>query len=161
MENENKKPKKSLFISKQIRDLNNKEKRYNKKLKRLLNKETGIETIGYIPSSLSFDNKERPLVLSREIVDKIENDHGLFCSENIVINTHDWDYFILNFDKNIDRINIIKLIPDSDNYLLTVANRDNGFYMVTHFETVSSDQKNLKRLLGRGNVVSRVPSACL
>jgi hypothetical protein len=64
MKNENKKPKKSLFISKQIRGLNNKEKRYNKKLKRLLSKDSQIENIGYIPSNLSHDNKERPLMLS-------------------------------------------------------------------------------------------------
>lgn len=141
MENEIKKPKKTLFISKQIRGLSNKEKRYLKKIKRLLNKESLVETIGYIPSGLSFDNKKRPLVLHQEIVNKIENDHGLICPENIVINTHDWEYIILNFDKNVDRINIIKLIPNSYNYLLMAANRDNGFYIVTHFETVSIDEE--------------------
>ncbi len=161
MENKNQKFKKSAFISKQIFNLTNKQERYNKKLKRLLSYKSNLETIGYLSSNLSFDNKERPLHLSREIVDKIESDHGPICAENIIINTHKWEYLILNFDKNVDRINIIKLVPNSNNYLVLAANRDNGFYIVTYFETRSLNEKNLKRLLGRGNVVSRVPSVCL
>ncbi len=161
MENQNKKPKKSLFISKQIRDLNNKEKRYNKKLKKLLNKDSQIENIGYISSNLSHDNKERPLILSREIVDKIEFDHGPICSENMIINIHDWGYATTNVLGNPDKINLIKNIPDSDNYLLIAAIRINGFFVLTHFETEAKNGNNLKRLLDRGSVVNRVSSiAC-
>jgi hypothetical protein len=158
MKNENKKPKKSLFISKQIRGLNNKEKRYNKKLKRLLSKDSQIENIGYIPSNLSHDNKERPLMLSREIVDKIEFDHGPICSENMIINIHDWEYATTDVLGNPDKINLIKNIPDLDNYLLIAAIRINGFFVLTHFETETKGDINLKRLLGRGNVISRGPS---
>ncbi len=161
MENQNKKPKKSLFISKQIRDLNNKEKRYNKKLKKLLNKDSQIENIGYISSNLSHDNKVRPLILSREIVDKIEFDHGPICSENMIINIHDWGYATTNVLGNPDKINLIKNIPDSDNYLLIAAIRINGFFVLTHFETEAKNGNNLKRLLDRGSVVNRVSSiAC-
>lgn len=158
MENENKKPKKSLFISKQIRGLNKKENRYNKKLKRLLNKEVLIETIGYIPSRLSFDNKKRPLILSREIVGKIENDHGSICSENMIINIFEWEYATTNVLGNPNKINLIKNIPNTDNYLLIAAIRNNGFFVLTHFETKTKGDINLKRLLGRGNVISRGPS---
>lgn len=161
MKNQNKKPKKSLFISKQIRDLNNEEKIYLENLKKVLNKESVVETIGYIPSYLSYDNKERPLILSREIVDKIENDHGPICPENIVINIFEWEYAITTVDDKPDRINLLKMIPESNNYLIIAANRDNGFYIVTHFETEAKNGNNLKRLLDRGNVVSRVSSvAC-
>ena len=161
MENENKKPKKSLFISKQIRNLNNKEKRYNKKLKRLLNKNIRIENIGYIPDYLSYDNKERPLILSREIVDRIENDHGPICSENMIVNIHDWEHATTHVLGNPDKINLIKNIPDSNNYLLIAAIRINGFFILTHFETEAKNGNNLKRLLDRGSVVNRVSSiAC-
>ncbi len=161
MKNTNKKSKKSLFISNQIRDLNNKEKRYNKKIKKLLNKDSQIENIGYIPSNLSHDNKERRIVLSREIVDKIEFDHGPICSENMIINIHDWEYATTNVLGNPDKINLIKSIPNSDNYLLIAAIRINGFFVLTHFETEAKNGNNLKRLLDRGSVVNRVSSiAC-
>ncbi len=158
MENEYKKPKKSLFISKQIRNLNNKEIKYFKRLQKILCKQSHIETIGYVPRNLSYDNKVRPLILSREIVDKIEYDHGLICPENIIINIFDWEYATTNVLGNPDKINLIKNIPNSDNYLLIAAIRINGFFMLTHFETKTSGDTNLKRLLGRGNVLSRGPS---
>jgi len=158
MKNENKKPKKSLFISKQIRDLNNKEKEYFEKLQKVLCKESDIETIGYITSGLSYDKKERPLVLSREIVDKIEGDHGPICAPNMIINIFEWEYATMNVLGNPDKINLIKSIPGSDNYLLIAAIRINGFFILTHFETETKGDTNLKRLLGRGDVLSRGPS---
>lgn len=158
MENKNKNPKKSLFISKQIRELNKQEKRYIKKLNKVLTKQSQIETIGYIPSHLSFDQKLRPLVLSREIVDKIESDHGPICPENMIINVFEWEYATTNVLGNPDKINLIKNIPGSDNYLLIAAIRINGFFVLTHFETETKGDINLKRLLKRGNAVSRGPS---
>ncbi|MBC7981449.1 hypothetical protein H7X65_00030 [Candidatus Parcubacteria bacterium] len=161
MENENKKSEKSLFISKQIRGLRNKENRYCKKLKRLLNKESMMATIGYVPGNVSVDGEERSLFLSREIVNKIENDHGPICPENMIITVFEWEYAIVNVDNKPDRINLLKTIPESENYLVIAANRYNGFYTVTHFETESKNGNNLKRLLKRGNVVNRVSSvAC-
>jgi hypothetical protein len=161
MENENKKPKKTLFISKQLKNLNAVEKKYYKKIKKLLNNESDREKIGYVEGSLSFDNKKRSLILSREIIDKIEYDHGPICAENIIINAFEWEFALLYKYKDIDKINLIKQIPNSHNYLLIAANRDNGFFIVTYFETKSINDKNLKRLLGRGNVISRGPSVCL
>lgn len=161
MQNTGKKPKKSLFISKQIRILNNEEEIYNKYLKKVMNNISEIETIGYVLGSLSLDKKERPIVISREIVNKIEFDHGTICSENMIINIYDWEYAVINIDNKPDRINLLKIIPNSENYLLISANRYNGFYIVTHFETESKNGNNLKRLLKRGNVINRVSSvAC-
>ena len=161
MEHDHKKPKKSLFISKKIGRLNSKEKRYYKRLQKILHKESLIETIGYIPGILSYDNKQRPLVLSREIVDKIESDHGPICPENMIININDWEYATTNVLGNPDKINLIKKIPNSDNYLLVAAIRINGFFVLTHFETEAKNGTNLKRLLDRGSVLNRVSSiAC-
>ncbi len=158
---EYRKPKKSLFISKQIRNLNSEEKIYLENLKKVLNKESDIETIGNIPGYLCFDKKERPLILSREIVDKIENDHGSICSQNMIINIFEWEYATTNVLGNPDKINLIKNIPDSDNYLLVAAVRINGFFVLTHFEIEAKNGNNLKRLLDRGSVLNRVSSiAC-
>lgn len=76
----------------------------------------------------------------------------------MIINIHDWEYATTNVLGNPDKINLIKSIPNSDNYLLIAAIRINGFFVLTHFETETKGDINLKRLLGRGNVISRGPS---
>ncbi len=141
--------------------MNNEQNFFCDRLKLLLTRESALETLVYLPGSLSKDGKERPLVLSLEIVDKIQTDHGNIIPENLIYNAHEWEYATIDMDNNPDKINLVKLIPHSDNYLLIAANRDNGFYMVTHFETKTTSNRNLKRLLGRGNVLNRVPSVCL
>jgi len=156
--NKNPKPKKSQFIHKNILPLNKHEELYLENLNKILENKSEIEIIGYIPNSFSHDNIERPLFLSREIIDKIESDHGKIYPENIIINVHRWENATTNVLGNPDKINIIKYIPNSDNYLLIAAVRINGYYMVTHFEIETYGNTNLKRLLSRGNVISRGPS---
>ena len=152
------KPKKSIFIHEPIHTLNKNEEMYLWKLKDIIKYKSTYENIGYVPGSLSEDNKIRPLILSRNILHKIQYDQGHICPENIVINAHRWEHATTNVLGNPDKINLIKTIPDSKNYLLIAALRVNGFFILTHFETKTSGSTNLKRLLGRGNVISRGPS---
>lgn len=161
MDNIDKTPKKSAFIHGQLFQLHHKYRKQYKNIKKIVDGLSCIETIGHIPKNLSNDNKKRPIILSKEIIQKIENDHGKICIENLIVNVHEWEYAVVYPYKNIDKINLIKTIPNSHNYLIVAANRINGFYIVTHFETKSKNDKNLKRLLGRGNVVNRGPSVCL
>lgn len=161
MENVNKKPKKTPFISKQIKPLDKMEMIYLYRLNQVINNKSKRESIAYLPCDVSSDNKIRQLIISREIVEKIESDHGPICAPNMIINAHEWDYILMYSIEGIEKINLIKRIPNSFNYLLIAANKDNGFFIVTYFETKSMDDKNLKRLLGRGNVLSRGPSVCL
>ena len=158
MEEKHEKLKKSAFIHGPIKSLEISTHAYFENVKKVLANESTSEIIGILPCEVSLDGNERPLLLSREIVTKIEQDHGNICGENIIINAHEWEYVVLHVDEKIDRINLIKLIPDSENYLLIAANRENGFYLVTHFETESTNGNKLKRLLKRGNVIRRVPS---
>ncbi len=155
------KPKKSPFVHGPILSLNKKEEMYLWKLKDIIKYKSTHENIGYMPQSLSNDSKTRPLILSREIFRKIQFDHGRICPENMIINAHRWEYIVSYPYDNIDKIVLIKNIPDSHNYFVLAANRNNGFYIVTHFEVETMTDKNLKRLLGRGNVLSRGPSICL
>lgn len=150
--------KKSQFTTKILKNLKNEQIFFSERVKLLLSRESALETLVHLPGSLSEDGKVRPLVLSLEIVDKIQADHGNILPENLILNAHEWEFATTNVDEKIDRINLIKRIPDSDNYLIIAASRDNGFYMLTHFETVSTNGNNLKRLLKRGNVISRVSS---
>ena len=114
--------KKSKFIHGILYNLKEEHQLFHNNIKKVFDNLSIMETIAHLPASLSDDGKQRSLVLSRAIIDKI---------------------------------NLIKTIPNSENYLLIAANRDNGFYAVTHFETETSDHINLQRLLGRGSVVSR------
>jgi CRISPR/Cas system-associated protein endoribonuclease Cas2 len=157
MEN-NKKPKKSEFISKQIKPLNKMEMIYLHRLNQVINNKSEKESIAYTPSEVSEDGKIRQLIISKKIIDKIQSDHGKICAENMIINAHEWDYCVLNVDEKPDRINLVKIIPNSNNYLIIAADKSNGFFAVTHFETESKNGNNLKRLLKRGNVLNRVSS---
>ena len=150
--------KKSQFTTKILKNLKDEQIFFSERVKLLLNRESALETLVHLPGNLSEDGKVRPLVLSLEIVDKIQADHGDILPENLILNAHEWEFATTNVDEKIDRINLIKRIPDSDNYLIIAASRDNGFYMLTHFETVSTNGNNLKRLLKRGSVISRVSS---
>ena len=161
MKNKKQTPKKSEFITKQIRTLNKMEMIYLYRLNQVINHKSNRDSIAYIPSEASKDNKIRQLIISREIIDKIQSDHGSICAENMIINAHGWDYILKYNFEDIEKINLIKIIPNSYNFLLIAANKDNGFFIVTHFETKSNNNKNLKRLLGRGDVISRGPSVCL
>lgn len=134
---------------------------YCRKIKNILKNSSIYENIGYVPGKASKDGKERSLILSKKIIKKIQLDHGVVCPDNIVINAHRWDYIVSYLYDKVDKIMLIKQIQNSHNYLVLAANRNNGFYIVTHFEVEAINDKNLKRRLGRGNVLSRGPSICL
>lgn len=152
--------KKSSFIHGPLLSVS-RDNKFLKSITNILNNTSTVEIVGFVPGNISKDGKKRPLMLSKNIVDKIESDHGQLCPENLFFTAHYWEYAVTSVDRKIDRINLIKQIPNSDNYLLIAANRDNGFYIVTHFETESKNGNNLKRLLKRGNVINRVSSvAC-
>jgi hypothetical protein len=53
-----------------------------------------------------------------------------------------------------DKINLLKKVPNSDNLLVVGANRDNGFFTVTHYEIVPKSGNEVKSLLGRGDLLS-------
>ena len=147
---------KSQFKSKTVEDtLNEEEQKYYKDVQSVLSGEIEKTDIANIPSFISYDGKERPLVLNKIIVDKIENDHGKIDAKNLILNANEWDYAIKNVQGDKDKINLIKKIPDTNNYLMIGANRDNGFFVVTHFEIESKTDNRLKNLLEKGDSLDR------
>lgn len=153
-----KKSNKSLFTYSNIFRILDNEKTYFEQAKFVLENKSKLEIIALVPGDLAKDKKERPLVLSRAIVEKIQNDHGFIDAQNFIVNAHRWEYATICVNGNPDKINLIKEIPGSNNYFLIAANRYNGYFVVTHFETEANNSENLKRLLGRGNVYKRVLS---
>ena len=146
---------KTHFVSPQIRELVKEERQALDAVRDVLCGRVERGVIGGIPAFMCEDDKEHPLVLDKFIVDKIRRDHGNIMAENLVINVYDWDFGTKNVDKNPDKINLVKRIPNSLNHLVVAANRNNGFYIVTHFEVVTKSPKELKRLLKRGDVLDR------
>ncbi len=151
---------KTQFITKQIRLLKNKELAYLSRLKSIV-LTSNTNCIATLPSYASFDNKSRNLILSRNIIKKIERDHGSVVLENLIINANDWDYVIKNVDQNQDKINLLKLTP-YNTILLIGANRINGFFMLTHYEIINNRKKDkLKNLLKRGDSLNNTGGAAV
>jgi hypothetical protein len=147
--------KKSLFISETIRRLTHTEACFYSAAQTIVHLDIEEVTIGYIPTYFSDDQKLRPLILHKDVVHKIQKKHGKINVENLLINAHDWEIGVRNMDYVSGKINLIKRIPNSDNFLLISAWRENGYYILTHFETETLQGNELKSLLGRGDSFSR------
>jgi hypothetical protein len=144
--------KKSLFINKTIRNLKGNEIFYLQNLESLIHEVKNFCTIGYIDKILSCDDKIRPLILSKEVLVKIQNKHGKINPVNLIINANDWDIAIKNIDRTLGKICLIKYVPQSDNILIIGAIRKNGFFILSHYEVEITQDNQLKSLLGRGDV---------
>src|SRR3990167_8181220 len=151
---------KTPFESGTIRSLTETEKFVRAKIDDLMAGKTITEKLSDIPSAVSKDGKIRPLILSHKILNKFVTYHGLNMSlDNLVINANDWDYLIKNFRGDENSINIIKEIPDSDNFLTIGARRQNGFFALTHYETITKSSNKLKNLLEKGEVLVNTSGA--
>lgn len=154
--------KKSLFKTSKLRKLNHNEKILCKKVHLLLQGKRRKATIGIVPDFASYDGKSRALILHIDIVNKIEHDHGKIVPENIIINANDWDYVIKNVNGNTDKINLIKIIPNTPYFLTIGANRINGFFIVTHYESRPKTYNTLKNLLrNKGDFLENIERTAL
>lgn len=157
------KKEKTKFKSGPIRELSETEALIAFKIKAVIKGEREIENITKLPAFLSNDGEERHLIFSQTISEKIISDHGNIIPENLVINTNDWDVALKNLKAidpntgviatNPDKINLIKRVPKSDNFLVVAALRVNGFFIVTHYEVIPKSNE-LKSLLGRGDLLA-------
>jgi|GEM_PF-2836806 len=153
--------KKSLFQTPPLRGLHQNEEILYAKVNLLLCRKRRKSLVAILPEFVSYDNKSRPLFLHVDIVNKIERDHGKIILENLIINANSWDYVVKNVDGNKDKINLIKKIPNTTYFLLIGANRVNGFFIVTHFESRSENIDKLKNLLQRGDFLTSIEEAAL
>lgn len=162
MKNSKNNNKKSRFISKPIRKLNTVENYYKYKLYSMIKHDLKICTLSLLPDFVSNDGKRRSLILHKNIIAKIENSHGEIVIENLIINANNWDYVIKNVEGNIDKINLIKLIPDTTHFLTIGANRINGYFVVTHYESSPKKSSTLKNLLkNKGDSLNHIGEAAL
>lgn len=162
MENIKNKSKKSAFVSEAIRELNDIEEYYKYKISSMIIYDLKTCTLSLLPPFVSHDGKRRSLILSNNIIKKIENGHGKIIIENLIINANNWDYVIKNVKGNVDKINLIKLIPNSTHFLTIGANRINGYFIVTHYESSPKKHTTLKNLLqNKGDSLNHIGEAAL
>ena len=162
MEKIKNKPKKSAFISNPIRELTATEDYYKQKINSMIAYNTKMCTLALLPSFASNDDKRRSLIFKQEILNKIENDHGKIIVENLVINANNWDYVIKNIEGNKDKINLIKMISNTKHFLTIGANRINGYFVVTHYESSPKKRGTLKNLLkNKGDSLNHIGEAAL
>ena len=146
---------KTPFISQAIRKLSNEEKEIALKINKIKQGKLLAYCIATIPSFASMDGKIRALILSYPIVKKVAGDHGSIPTANLVINANDWDYLIKKYHKSNEKINLIKKIPRSFNYLILSGERQDGYFMLTQHEVISKKGNKLKNLLHRSEVFDR------
>lgn len=149
------KKEKSLFKSAQIRLLFDGEQVLARELAVFAEDDRSEISLALLPGIISFDLKPRFLFIAKEILNKILSDHGMFTIENLIITLADWDYVLQNVKGDPDRINLIKKIPNSNNFFVVGAKRINGFFMLTYFEYSSKYGNELKNLLEKGDALDR------
>lgn len=146
---------KSPFKSKVMRGLSPQEGLIRREIIKLDQGMVENVEICRIPGFVTEDGKERSLILNREILEKVTGDHGIFSFENLIISSQDWEYAIKNVRNISNRINLIKIIPGTENFLVVGAFRINGYLAVTHFEVISKNGRELKNLLEKGDTLDR------
>jgi hypothetical protein len=144
---------KSKFQSEIIRPLTKEEHVVLGKVELVVSGKSTNEILTTIPSFVSEDGKVRNLVLSNKIANKIK-EHGIIIKENLVLNATDWDYVIRNVAGVQERINLIKTLANGG-FIRIGANKDNGYFIVTHYENIVDKSQKLKNLLKKGDALDR------
>ena len=100
-------------------------------------------SIAQVPAIAFNDWKIRPLELTTDRYEKIFKKHWPFSHENFVATANEWDYLIKNLGGTEGHINLLKELPDGK-ALLIGARRENGAFLLTHFEPTKSIEGVLK-----------------
>lgn len=147
---------KSQFTPVQIRPLKPEEQSSLQKVNNVLSGKSKTEVIAHTPGFVSDDGKERALIFDKSSIAEEIKGHGKMIPENLVINANDWKYVIKNVQGNPDKINLI--LPTRDEGFIRIgANKNNGFFMVTHYENIPGQSQKLKNLLAnaKGDALDR------
>lgn len=108
--------------------------------------------LAQVPEIAFSDGKARPLELTSDRYAKIFQKHWPFSHENLIATANDWDYLIKDLNGVEWHINLIKELPDGSS-LLIGAKRENGAFVLTHFEPTKSLKKVLEDAKKNGGEV--------
>lgn len=146
-------PKKSIFVTESMRNINPKELRVFRLISKIIISRFREVILGKMLGI--------PVVFNSEIARKIIQDHGIFPIENLIISLKDWEYLIRNVNGNENKINLIKKIPGNHGYFTIGANKvGSKFHIVTFYETTTNNPEKIKNLLrNKGDALDRTGRA--
>lgn len=133
-------------------DLSGVKEEYQRNYDKIVNREGDHLEVGRIDWKVAYDGKERPAIFSQAIQNKIVWDHWL-DKANLLATVNQPDYIIKNVDGKADKINIIKKIEWTNDFVLIGADRQNGYFILSNYEVKSRNSKRLIKNLSRWEVV--------
>lgn len=133
-------------------DLSGVKEEYQRNYDKIVNREGDNLEVGRIDWKVAYDGKERPAIFSQAIQNKIVWDHWL-DKANLLATVNQPDYIIKNVDGKADKINIIKKIEWTNDFVLIAADRQNGYFILSNYEVKSRNSKRLIKSLSRWEVV--------
>ena len=133
-------------------DLSGVKEEYQRNYDKIVNREGDNLEVGRIDWKVAYDGKERPAIFSQAIQNKIVWDHWL-DKVNLLATVNQPDYIIKNVDGKADKINIIKKIEWTNDFVLIAADRQNGYFILSNYEVKSRNSKRLIKSLSRWEVV--------
>ena len=133
-------------------DLSGVKEEYQRNYDKIVNREGDHLEVGRIDWKVAYDGKERPAIFSQAIQNKIVWDHWL-DKANLLATVNQPDYIIKNVDGKADKINIIKKIEWTNDFVLIGADRQNEYFILSNYEVKSRNSKRLIKSLSRWEVV--------
>ena len=129
-------------------DISKVEAKYRNNYDKVVDWEIERWEIWRIEWSVTYDGKERPAIFSKEIKEKIARDHWL-DKENMLWTLDKPDYIIKNMDGDPNRINLIRKIQWTNDYVLLSADRSNGFFILTNYEIHNNNPNRMLSSINR------------
>ena len=133
-------------------DISNVKKEYWDNFDKIMIWEIEDWAVWKVQAWIAYDWKERPAIFSQDIRYKLDRDHGI-DKWNLLWTLDKPDYIIKNMNNDENKINIIRKIPWTNDYVLIWANRNNWYFIVTNYEVHKNNanqiMNDIKRLVNK------------
>lgn len=122
-------------------------KKYLSNLDDLIEQKVDSAELARITWKAYKDGKERPLILTEGILWHTFASHWAFSKKNLLETANNPNYIIVNYWNVEGQINLIKKLPNTSDFLIIWAKRQNGSFMTTHFQKITGNKNALENYL--------------
>lgn len=122
-------------------------KKYLSNLDDLIEQKVDSAELARITWKAYKDGKERPLILTEGILWHTFESHWAFSKTNLLETANNPNYIIVNYWNVEGQINLIKKLPNTSDFLIIWAKRQNGSFMTTHFQKITGNKNALENYL--------------
>ena len=122
-------------------------KKYLSNLDHLIEQKVDSAELARITWKAYKDGKERPLILTEGILWHTFESHWAFSKTNLLETANNPNYIIINYWNVEGQINLIKKPPNTLDFLIIWAKRQNGSFMTTHFQKITGNKNALENYL--------------